>query len=42
MGVQIEPGDEDFAVTYDAAKVKPEALVEALVAAGEKKVKLKA
>ena len=41
LGVEIKPGDEDFSVTYEAAKVKPEALTQALIAAGEKLVKLK-
>lgn len=42
VDIQIQSGDEEFTVTYDPAKVKPEALAEALVAAGQKKAKLKA
>lgn len=41
LEVDIEPGQDEFTVSYDPALVQPEALLEPLHAAGEKKVKLK-
>lgn len=41
LAVEIKAGEEDFKVTYDAAKVKPDALVAALHKAGETEAKLK-
>ncbi|MCR9246235.1 MAG: heavy-metal-associated domain-containing protein [bacterium] len=40
-GVQIEPGKRDFRIDYDAAKVEPDALLQAIRAAGEKGTKIK-
>lgn len=40
LAVDIEAGDENFKVTYDPAKVQPDAIVAALHAAGETKAKL--
>lgn len=39
--IAIKAGDEDFTVHFDSKKVKPEAIVAALVAAGEKGAKVK-
>ncbi len=33
--IQIEAGKKEFTVSYDASKVKPEAMLEALKAHGE-------
>ena len=40
LGVDIKVGEDQFTVSYDPAKVKPEAMVEPLKTAGETKVKL--
>jgi len=39
--IAIKAGDKDFTVHYDSKQVKPEAIVAALVAAGEKGAKVK-
>jgi copper chaperone CopZ len=40
-GIDIKAGNKDFTVEYDASKVKPDAIVAALVKAGEDKAKVK-
>lgn len=40
--VDIKAGDPDFTVHYDSKRVTPDAIVKALVAAGETGAKVKA
>ena len=39
--IAIKVGDKDFTVHYDNTKTQPDAMVKALVAAGEKDAKVK-
>lgn len=39
--IDIKAGDPDFTVHYDSKQVKPDAIVAALIAGGEKGAKLK-
>ena len=39
--IEIKAGDPDFTVRYDSKKLRPEAIVKALVAGGETGAKVK-
>lgn len=39
--ISIEVGDDDFTVEYDSTRIRPDAMVKALVAGGEKGAKVK-